>query len=55
VTVTRDRHGLPGRSVLLDIHYLGEGERSVAAQVQVTSPSVDKALVRIDRPHLAVA
>jgi recA bacterial DNA recombination protein len=37
VTVTRDRHGLSGRSALLDIHYLGEGERSVAAQVHAAS------------------
>jgi hypothetical protein len=55
VTVTRDRYGLAGRSALLDIHYLGEGERSVAAQVQATSPAVEGAPVRIDRPHLAVA
>jgi recombination protein RecA len=39
VTVTRDRHGPAGRSTLLDIHYLGEGERSVAAQVRAASAS----------------
>jgi hypothetical protein len=55
VTVTRDRYGLAGRSALLDIHYTGEGERSVAAQVQATSASDAAAAVRPDRPRLAVA
>jgi RecA DNA recombination protein len=54
-TVTRDRYGLAGRSALLDIHYTGEGERSVAAQVQATSASDEVAAVRPDRPRLAVA
>ena len=55
VTVTRDRYGLAGRSALLDIHYTGEGERSVVAQVQATSAADAGAAVRPDRPHLAVA
>ena len=55
VTVTRDRYGLAGRSAFLDIHYTGEGERSVAAQVQATSASDAAAAVRPDRPRLAVA
>jgi recombination protein RecA len=53
VTVTRDRHGLPGRSVLLEIHYAGEGERSIAAQVRAVSGSVDGTWA--DRPRLVVA
>ena len=31
VTVAKNRYGPPGRSVDLDIHYLGEGERMLAA------------------------
>jgi hypothetical protein len=55
VTVTRDRYGLAGRSALLDIHYTGEGERSVAAQVQATSASDAGEAAYPDRPRLAVA
>jgi RecA/RadA recombinase len=55
VTVTRDRYGLPGRSALLDIHYRGEGERSVVTQVQAASASDVGAAGRPDRPRLAVA
>ena len=45
VTVLRDRHGLAGRSALLDIHYQGEGERAVAAQLRAASASVEEASV----------
>lgn len=31
VVVVRNRHGPPGRSTCLDIHYLTDGERSIAA------------------------
>jgi hypothetical protein len=37
VTVTRDRQGLAGRSATLDIHYLGEGERAVVAQLRAAA------------------
>jgi recombination protein RecA len=37
VTVIRDRHGPNGRRATLDIQYLGEGERSIAAQVRAAT------------------
>jgi recombination protein RecA len=55
VTVTRDRFGLPGRKALLDIHYAGEGERSVATQVRAASVVEARAAARPEGPRLAVA
>jgi len=43
VLVTRNRYGPPGRSVDLDIHYLADGERSVATH-HLASDGVEAAV-----------
>jgi recombination protein RecA len=49
VSVTKNRYGPPGRSVDLDIHYLTEGERAVAAGRWATDGS-DAAMARDGSP-----
>jgi hypothetical protein len=61
VAVAKNRYGPPGRSVDLDIHYLADGERSVAAHRLVpegasgSGPGSHVAEQGRPRPRLAVA
>ena len=58
VAVTKNRYGPPGRSVDLDIHYLADGERSIAThRLASAAPRLASAAPRLASaaPRLAVA
>ena len=53
VAVAKNRYGPPGRSVDLDIHYLAEGERSVATHRLVTDGTATPARMAVPEERVS--
>jgi hypothetical protein len=52
VAVAKNRYGPPGRSVDLDIHYLGDGERALATHRLIADREQEADLVATEAPPL---